>query len=60
MDHREHKVASLGDLRGRDEISTLNLFKDIFNKHDIVKFSPHIYVFLFSCETNVFIKLTLY
>ena len=26
MDHREHKVASLGDLQGRDEISTLDLF----------------------------------
>ena len=23
MDHREHKVASLGDIQGRDEISTL-------------------------------------
>ena len=44
MDYREHKVASLGDLRGgRDEISTLNLFKEIFIEHDkIVKFSPHI------------------
>ena len=29
-----------GDLRGRDEISTLNLFKNIFMEHDIVKFSP--------------------
>ena len=26
MVHLEHKVASLGDLRGRDESSTLNLF----------------------------------
>ena len=31
-----------GDLRGRDEISTLNLFKYIFMEHDIVKFSSHI------------------
>ena len=30
------------DPRGRDEISTLNLFKYIFIEHDIVEFSPHI------------------
>ena len=29
-----------GDLRGSDEISTLNLLKYIFIEHDIVKFSP--------------------
>ena len=37
------KVASLGDLRGRDEISTLNLFIDIYMEHHIEKFSTHIY-----------------
>ena len=42
MDHREHKVALLGDLLVWDEISYLNLFKDIFIEHDIVKFNPHI------------------
>ena len=36
MEYRDHKVASLGDLQVRDDISTLNLFKDI------VRFSPHI------------------
>ena len=65
MDHREHtEVASLGDLCGRDEISTLNLFKYIFIEHDIVKFSPHIkepnLTFSFFYQTNIFIKLTVY
>ena len=66
MDYREHtEVASLGNLRGRDDISTLNLSKYIFIEHDIVKFSPHMLepnltFSLFSYQTNVFIKLTVY
>ena len=40
---RAYKVASLGDIRRRDEISTLNLFIDTFIEHHIEKFSPHIY-----------------
>ena len=30
-----HKVASLGDVSARDEISTLNLCKDIFIENDV-------------------------
>ena len=54
MDHRVHKVASLVDLPGRDEISTLNLFKDIFIEHGIVKFRPHILEPNFTFFLNLF------